>query len=81
MRFFSVLLNAKSDKLDPGIAKDLPQRPTTHAVGIEPTEEEVAAAIRSISNGKAVGPDELPLELLKLGLQRVRPCSGSFIGW
>ena len=31
-------------------------------------EEEVASVLQSMANAKAVGPDELPVELLKLGL-------------
>ena len=42
------------------------------ALGKEPTEDEVAAALRSMANAKAVGPDGLPAELLKLGLHENR---------
>ena len=52
----------KSDNLNPGMAAEV------HALGDEPTVEDVAAALMSMSNSKAVGPDELPVELLKLGL-------------
>ena len=45
----------------------LPQWPITHALGVEPTENEVIGALRSMANAKAEGPDELPVELLKLG--------------
>ena len=37
-------------------------------LGAERTEDEVAAALRSMANAKAVGPNDLPAELLKLGL-------------
>ena len=48
------------------------------SLDVVPTIDETADAIRSLSNGKAVGPDELPAELLKIlldgndtsGLQR-----------
>ena len=68
VRFFSDLLNGKSDDLDHSIIAGIPQHPIAHARGVEPTEEEVASALRSMANAKAVEPDELPVELLKLGL-------------
>ena len=67
-RFFGTLLNSKSDKLRLDIIEELPQWPITHALGVEPTENELIGALRSIANAKAVGPDELPVELLKLGI-------------
>ena len=72
VRFFRSLLNSKSDMLDADIPKRLPQRPVARALGIEPTEEEIATAIKAMANEKAVGPDGLPAELLKLGLQQDR---------
>ena len=69
VRFFPSLLNAKFDMLDPDIPKRLPQHPVA---SIEPTEEEIAPAMKAMSNAKAVGPDGLPAELLKLGLQQDR---------
>ena len=72
VRFFRSLLNSKSDMLDPDIAKKLPQHPVASAVGIEPTEEEIATATKAMADAKAVGPDGLPVELLKLGLQKDR---------
>ena len=72
MRFFRSLLTAKPDMLDPDIPKWLPQQPVASALGIEPTEEEIGTAIqeKAKANAKAVGPDGLPVELLKLGLQQ-----------
>ena len=70
MRFFRSLLNSKSDILDPDIPKRLPQQPVASALGIEPTEEDIASAMKAMANEKAVGPDGLPAELLKLGLQQ-----------
>ena len=67
VRFSRSLLNAKSDMLDPDIPKRLPQHPVASALGIEPTEE-IATAMKAMANAKAVGPDGLPAELLKLGL-------------
>ena len=72
VRFFSSLLNSKSDKLDPDIPKRLPQQPVASALGIEPMKEEIATAMEAMANEKAVGPDGLPAELLKLGLQQDR---------
>ena len=37
------------------------------ALGIEPTEKEVSTAINAMANAKVMGPDGLPVELLKLG--------------
>ena len=37
-----------------------------HNLGVEPTESELIGALRSMANAKAVGPNELPVELLKL---------------
>ena len=67
VRFFRSLLSKKSDMLDPVILKRLPQKPVANALGIEPTE--IATAMKAMANAKAVEPDGLPAELLKLGLQ------------
>ena len=72
MRFFRSLLNYKSDMLSPDIPKRLPQHPVASALGVEPTEKEIATAMKAMANAKAVGPDGLPAELLKLGLQQDR---------
>ena len=70
VRLFRSLLNFKSDMLDPDIPKRLPQHPVASALRIEPTEEEIATAMKTTSNAKAAGPGGLPAELLKLGLQQ-----------
>ena len=72
VRFFRSLLNAKSDVLDPNIPKRLLQHSAASALEIEPTEEEVTPAMKAMANAKAVGPDGLPAELLKLRLQQDR---------
>ena len=72
MKFFRSLLNSKSGMLDADIPKRLPQHPVASTLGIEPTEEEIATAMKAMANAKAVGPDGLPAELLKLGLQQDR---------
>ena len=72
VRFFPSLLNSKSDMFDADIPKRLPQHPIASALGIEPTEEDIATAMKAMANAKAVGPDDFPAELLKLGLQQDR---------
>ena len=72
VRLFRSLLNSESDMLDPDIPKRLPQQPVGSALGIEPTEEEIATVMKAMANEKVVGPDGLPAELLKLGLQQDR---------
>ena len=55
VRHFRPLLNAKSETLNPTVISKIPQRPVAEALGEEPTEEEVAAAVRSMANAKVVG--------------------------
>ena len=73
VRFFRSLLNSKSDMLDPDIPKRLPHHSVASALRIQPTEEEITSAMQAMANAKAVGPDGLPAELLKLGFQQDRP--------
>ena len=54
---FYTLLNVKSPKLDPNIAEGLDQWPENMSLGVQPTIQELAGAIRSLANGKAVAPD------------------------
>ena len=68
VRFFRSLLNSRSNMLDADIPIRLPQYPVTSALGFEPTEEEIATAMKAMANAKAVGPDGLPAELLIIGL-------------
>ena len=42
----------------------------SRALGIEPTEEEIAIAMKTMANAKELRPDGLPEELLKLRLQK-----------
>ena len=49
VRFFRSLLNSTSDMLDPDIPKKLPQQPLASALGIEPTEEEIATAMKAMA--------------------------------
>ena len=49
VRFFCSLQNSKSDMLDPDIPKRLPQQPVASSLGIEPTEEEIATAMKAMA--------------------------------
>ena len=66
MRFIRSLLKANSDMLDPDVPKRLPQR------GIESMKEEIATAMKAMTNAKTVEPNGLLAKLLKLGLQQDR---------
>ena len=56
----------KSPKLDAAISDLFPQRPLAPSLGDELTMNEMIAVIRGMPNWKAVGPDSLPSELLKI---------------
>jgi len=60
------LLNTKSLKLDPTIIDLVPPRPLKLSLGNEPSIDEMMEAVKGMSNWKAVGPDGLPVEVLKL---------------
>ena len=66
--FFGTLLNSKSDQLRLNIIEVLPKWPITHALGVEPTQNELIGALRSMANAKVVRSDELPVALFKLGI-------------
>ena len=68
VRWFHTLLNTKSPNLDPNIAEGLEQWPENTTLGNQPTMQELTDAIRSLANGKAVGPDGVPVELFKISL-------------
>ena len=68
VRWFHTLLNAKSPRLDPNIAEGLDQWPENMPLGVQPTMQELTDAIRSLANGKAVGPDGVSVELFKITL-------------
>ena len=68
VRWFHTLLNAKSPRLDPNIAGGLDQWPGNIPLGVHPTMQELTDAIRSLSDGKAVGPDGVSIELFKITL-------------
>ena len=67
-RYFTSLLNTTSAALNRTIIEGLSQKPTALSFGDPPVVSETKKALRSMANGKAMGPDELPTELLKLGL-------------
>ena len=77
VRWFHTLLNAKLPRLDPNIAEGLHQWPENMPLGVEPPMQELTDAIRSLANGKAVGPDGVSVELFKITLKTViPPCAG-----
>ena len=67
-RYFTSLLNTTSAALTRTIIEGLSQKPTALSLGDPPVVSETKKALRYMVNGKAMGPDELPAELLKLGL-------------
>ena len=67
-RYFTSLLNTISAALNRTIIEGLSQKPTALSLGDPPVVSGTKKALRSMANGKAMGPDELPAELLKLGL-------------
>ena len=67
-RYFTSLLNTTSATLNRTIIEGLSQKPTALLFGDPPVVSETRKALRSMANGKAMGPDELPAELLKVGL-------------
>ena len=66
--WFHTFLNAKSPRLDPSIVEGLDQWPENMPLGVQPTMQELTGAIRSLANGKAVGPDGVSVELFKITL-------------
>ena len=68
VRWFHTLFDAKSPRLDLNIAKGLDQRPENMSLEVQPTTQELTDAIRSLANGKAVGPDGVSVELFKITL-------------
>ena len=68
VRWLYTLLNAKSPRLYPNIAEGLDRWPENMPLGVQPTMRELADAIRSLANGKAVGPNGVSVELFKITL-------------
>ena len=67
-RYFISLFNTTSAALNRTIIEALSQKPTALTLGGPLVVNETKNALRAMSNGKAMGPDELPAEVLKLGL-------------
>lgn len=65
---FNTLLSVNSRE-DPGLFVRIPMQPAMHAFGTKPTVRKVVVSLRTMLNTKAVGPDKLPEELLKLAVQ------------
>ena len=68
VRWFHTLLNARSPRLNPNIAEGLDQWPKNMPLGVQPTMQELTDAIRSLANGKAIGPGGVSIELIKITL-------------
>ena len=66
MRWFHKLLNTKPPTLHPSIVYELKQWPPCRPLDDVPCRCEVEEAIHALANRKAVGPDGLPAELLKV---------------
>ena len=67
-RYFTSLLNMTSAALNRTVIESLSQKPTALSLENPPVVSETKKSLRSMANGKAMGPDELPAELLKLEL-------------
>ena len=61
---FGHLLNTKSPTLDPRVADKVKQWPPCMPLDDLPSLFELEEAIRGMANRKAVGPDDLPAELI-----------------
>ena len=66
VRWFRTLLNARLPRLDPNITEGLDQWPENMPLEVPPTMQELTDAIRSLANGKAVGPDGVSVELFNI---------------
>ena len=64
--WFNKLLSTKPPTLDPSIVDELKQWPPCKPLDDVPFRYEVEEAILALANRKAVGPDGLPAEILKL---------------
>ena len=62
------MLNTTSAALNQKIIEGLSQKPTALSLGDPPVVNETKKTLRSMTNGKAMRPDELPAELLRLGI-------------
>ena len=67
-RYFTSLPHTTSAALSQTVIESLSQKPTALSLGDPTVVNETKKALRSMATGKAMGPDELPAELLKLRL-------------
>ena len=67
-RYFASLFNTSSPAFDRTTIEGLSPRPVALSLGNPTVVNEMKQALGSMTNGKAIGPDELPAELLKLGI-------------
>ena len=67
-RYFASLHNTTSAALNQITIEGLSPKPVALSLGDPPAVNETKTSLRFMANGKAMGPDELPAELLKLGL-------------
>ena len=79
VRWFHKLLNTKSPTLDPSIVGELKPWPPCRPLDDVRCRYEVEGGIRALANRKAVGPDRLPVDLLKVladegELETLRKC-------
>ena len=66
VRWFHKLLNTKLPTFDSNIVDELKQWPPCRPLNDDPSRYEVEEAIRALANRKAVKPDGIPAELLKV---------------
>ena len=66
--WFHTVLNAKSPRLDPKIAKGLHHCPENMPLGVQPTTQEPSGTTHSIANRTAVGSDRPSVGLLNIAL-------------
>ena len=64
--FFQTFLKKKSPKLDLAITVIFSQRPLAPSLDVQATIDDMMGVIRGMPNWKAVGPDSIPAEALKL---------------
>ena len=76
VRWFHTLLNSKSPKLGPNIAKRFGQWPENMPLSDQPKMQELPGTIHSLANGKAVDRTESTLSCSRSLSTMVSPCAG-----
>ena len=69
--FFLSLLGPTSAAFDPTIIEGLSPKPVALSLGLPLIVEEAKQTLRSMANDKAMESNELPWELVKLGLSDI----------